>query len=53
MRHNAAIPQDDPAVLRRIKELGPLPACPDQRGPAALQALVRSEVHRAAGSRPQ
>jgi len=40
-------------ILRRIEELGPLPACLDQRGPAALQAQVRSEVDRAAGSRPQ
>jgi len=50
---------DDPAIIRRIEELGSLPARPDQRGPAALQALVRSEVERwatvirAAGIQPQ
>jgi len=50
---------EDPAILRRIEELGSLPAQPDQRGPAALQALVRSEVDRwatvirAAGIEPQ
>ena len=50
---------EDPAILRRIEELGSLPAQADQRGPAALQALVRSEVDRwatvirAAGIEPQ
>ncbi len=50
---------EDPAILRRIEELGSLPARPDQRSPEALQALVRSEVDRwatvirAAGIQPQ
>lgn len=50
---------EDPAIIRRIEELGSLPARPDQRGPEVLQALVRSEVDRwatvirAAGLTPQ
>ena len=50
---------DDPGTLRRIEDLGSLPARPDQRGPEALRALVRSEVDRwavvirAAGIPPQ
>lgn len=50
---------ESPAILRRIEELGSLPARADQRGPAAVQALVRSEVDRwatvirAAGIQPQ
>jgi len=30
---------ESPAILRRIEELGSLPARADQRGPAAVQAL--------------
>jgi tripartite-type tricarboxylate transporter receptor subunit TctC len=37
---------EDPAILRRIEELGSLPARPDQRSPEALQVLVRGEVDR-------
>jgi tripartite-type tricarboxylate transporter receptor subunit TctC len=37
---------DDPATRRRIEELGAIPAAPEQRGPEALGALVRSEVAR-------
>ena len=54
---NAAL--DDPAIQRRIQELGSIPAAPAQRGPEALRALVRSEVARwaevvrAAGIEPQ
>ncbi|MBX9750065.1 MAG: tripartite tricarboxylate transporter substrate binding protein BugD [Roseococcus sp.] len=50
---------EDPAIIRRIEELGSLPARPDQRGPEALQVLVRGEVERwatvirAAGIQPQ
>lgn len=50
---------EDPAILRRIEELGSLPARPDQRSPEALQTLVRGEVERwatvirAAGIQPQ
>ena len=50
---------NDPMILRRIEELGSLPARPDQRGPEALRAMVRSEVDRwatvirAAGIPPQ
>ncbi len=50
---------DDPAVRRRIEELGSIPAATNQRGPAALQALVEREVPRwaevvkAAGIEPQ
>jgi tripartite-type tricarboxylate transporter receptor subunit TctC len=50
---------DDAEITRRIEELGSLPARPDQRGPEALRALVRSEVERwatvirAAGIAPQ
>ncbi|MBK1657402.1 Bug family tripartite tricarboxylate transporter substrate binding protein [Paracraurococcus ruber] len=49
----------DPAVRRRIEELGSLPAGPEQQGPEALAALVRGEVARwaqvvkAAGIEPQ
>lgn len=50
---------NDPTIIRRIEELGSLPARPDQRGPEALRAMVRSEVDRwatvirAAGIPPQ
>ncbi len=50
---------EDPAIIRRIEEVGSIPARPDQRSPEALQALVRSEVDRwatvirAAGIQPQ
>ncbi|MCS6892406.1 MAG: tripartite tricarboxylate transporter substrate binding protein [Rhodovarius sp.] len=50
---------NDPAVQRRIRELGAIPAPPDRQGPEALRALVRSEVARwaevirAAGIEPQ
>ncbi len=50
---------DDATIIRRIDELGSMPARADQRGPAALQALVRSEVDRwatvirAAGIEPE
>jgi tripartite-type tricarboxylate transporter receptor subunit TctC len=49
----------DPAIRRRIEELGSIPAAPAQQGPEALAALVRSEVARwaevvrAAGIEPQ
>ncbi|MCB4822823.1 Bug family tripartite tricarboxylate transporter substrate binding protein [Roseicella aerolata] len=49
----------DPAIRRRIEELGSIPALPEQQGPEALAALVRSEVARwaqvvrAAGIEPQ
>ena len=49
----------DPAIRRRIEELGSIPAPPEQQGPEALTALVRSEVARwaqvvrAAGIEPQ
>jgi tripartite-type tricarboxylate transporter receptor subunit TctC len=60
-RLNAALRTalEDPAIIRRIEELGSIPARPDQRSPEALQALVRSEVDRwatvirAAGIQPQ
>ena len=60
-RLNAALRAalEDPAILRRIEELGSIPAQADQRSPEALQALVRSEVDRwatvtrAAGIQPQ
>jgi tripartite-type tricarboxylate transporter receptor subunit TctC len=60
-RLNAALRAalEDPAIIRRIEELGSIPARPDQRSPEALQALVRSEVERwatvirAAGIQPQ
>ncbi|MBR0642899.1 hypothetical protein GXW73_08625 [Roseomonas hellenica] len=41
---NAAL--DDAALRRRIEDLGSIPATPEQRGPAALQRLVESEVAR-------
>ncbi len=50
---------NDPAIRRRIEELGSVPAAPDQMGPDALNALVRREVERwstvvrAAGIPPQ
>jgi tripartite-type tricarboxylate transporter receptor subunit TctC len=37
---------DDPAIRRRIEELGSIPAAPAARGPEALAALVRREVAR-------
>ena len=37
---------EDPAVRRRIEELGSVPPRPDQAGPDALRDLVRSEVER-------
>jgi len=49
----------DPAIRKRIEDLGSIPAAADQQGPAALSALVRSEVARwalvvkAAGIEPQ
>ena len=36
----------DPAIQRRIQELGSIPAAPDRQGPEALRAQVRSEVAR-------
>ncbi len=54
---NAAL--EDPAIRRRIQELGSIPAAPAQRGPEALRSLVRGEVARwaevvkAAGIEPQ
>jgi tripartite-type tricarboxylate transporter receptor subunit TctC len=50
---------NDPAIQRRIQELGSIPAAPDRQGPEALRAQVRSEVARwaevvrAAGIPPQ
>jgi tripartite-type tricarboxylate transporter receptor subunit TctC len=50
---------NDPAIQRRIQELGSIPAPPDRQGPEALRSLVRSEVARwaevvrAAGIEPQ
>jgi tripartite-type tricarboxylate transporter receptor subunit TctC len=50
---------DDPALARRIGDLGAIPAAPAQRGPEALRRLVREEVARwaevvrAAGVEPQ
>lgn len=50
---------NDPAIQRRIQELGSIPAAPDRQGPEALRTLVRSEVARwaevvrAAGIPPQ
>lgn len=49
----------DPAIQRRIQELGSIPAASDRQGPEALRALVRGEVARwaevvrAAGIPPQ
>ena len=37
---------EDPAVRRRIEELGSVPPRPGQSGPDALRDLVRSEVER-------
>jgi tripartite-type tricarboxylate transporter receptor subunit TctC len=37
---------EDPAVRRRIEELGSVPPRPGQAGPDALRDLVRSEVER-------
>jgi tripartite-type tricarboxylate transporter receptor subunit TctC len=50
---------NDPAIQRRVQELGSIPAAPDRQGPEALRALVRGEVARwaevvrAAGIPPQ
>lgn len=50
---------NDPAIQRRIQELGSIPAPPDRQGPEALRTLVRNEVARwaevvrAAGIPPQ
>jgi tripartite-type tricarboxylate transporter receptor subunit TctC len=50
---------NDPAVQRRVTELGSIPAAAAAQGPAALQALVTrevarwAEVVRAAGIEPQ
>lgn len=50
---------NDPAIIRRIEELGSIPARAEAQGPEALRSLVRSEVERwatvvrAAGIRPQ
>lgn len=41
---NAAL--DDATIRTRIEALGSIPAAPDQRGPAALQRLVETEVAR-------
>jgi tripartite-type tricarboxylate transporter receptor subunit TctC len=37
---------NDPAIIRRIEELGSIPARPEAQGPDALATLVRSEVDR-------
>jgi tripartite-type tricarboxylate transporter receptor subunit TctC len=50
---------NDPAIRKRIEDLGSIPAAADQQGPEALARLVRSEVDRwatvvrAAGIQPQ
>jgi tripartite-type tricarboxylate transporter receptor subunit TctC len=50
---------NDPAIRKRIEDLGSIPAAADQMGPEALSRLVRSEVDRwatvvrAAGIQPQ
>jgi len=36
----------DPALRKRIEDLGAIPALPEAQGPAALQALVEREVAR-------
>jgi tripartite-type tricarboxylate transporter receptor subunit TctC len=36
----------DPAIVRRIEDLGSIPARPDAQGPEALRLLVRNEVER-------
>jgi tripartite-type tricarboxylate transporter receptor subunit TctC len=49
----------DPAIRKRIEDLGSIPAAADQMGPEALSRMVRSEVDRwatvvrAAGIQPQ
>jgi tripartite-type tricarboxylate transporter receptor subunit TctC len=49
----------DPAIIRRIEDLGSIPARPEAQGPEALRSLVRGEVERwavvvrAAGIQPQ
>ncbi|WP_237213031.1 Bug family tripartite tricarboxylate transporter substrate binding protein [Falsiroseomonas oryziterrae] len=37
---------NDPAILRRIEQLGSIPARPEAQGPDALRNLVRNEVDR-------
>ncbi len=37
---------NDPAIIRRIAELGSIPAGPEAQGPEALATLVRREVER-------
>jgi tripartite-type tricarboxylate transporter receptor subunit TctC len=37
---------NDPAIQRRIQDLGSIPAATDRQGPEALRTLVRSEVGR-------
>lgn len=37
---------NDPAIIRRIEQLGSIPARPEAQGPEALRTLVRSEVER-------
>jgi tripartite-type tricarboxylate transporter receptor subunit TctC len=37
---------NDPAIIRRIEQLGSIPARPEAQGPDALRSLVRSEVER-------
>lgn len=37
---------NDPAIIRRIEQLGSIPARPEAQGPDALRNLVRSEVER-------
>jgi tripartite-type tricarboxylate transporter receptor subunit TctC len=50
---------NDPAIRKRIEDLGSIPAAADQMGPEALTRLVRAEVDRwatvvrAAGIQPQ
>jgi tripartite-type tricarboxylate transporter receptor subunit TctC len=50
---------NDPAIRKRIEDLGSIPAAADQQGPEALARLVRAEVDRwatvvrAAGIQPQ
>ena len=50
---------NDPAIRKRIEDLGSIPAATDQMGPEALSRLVRAEVDRwatvvrAAGIQPQ
>ncbi|WP_270934360.1 Bug family tripartite tricarboxylate transporter substrate binding protein [Falsiroseomonas oryzae] len=37
---------NDPAIIRRIEQLGSIPARPEAQGPEALRTLVRNEVDR-------